>query len=174
MTDADHMRAYRVLTGKTGNLIVSASVIGRLWADGGETTRAILSAALDSRVLDACHTVATKGIQPGRGTGKVQHYGSRPTRPRQDDEEEVSMFVLRLLLDGKPIPRKPNRAEVRAATLNLTRKGHSPASIARRVGVTERHVYRILERDRQAKQREENALRCEITVKPRKPTTGDK
>lgn len=154
MTDADHMRAYRVLTGKTDNLIVPAVVLGRLWDDGGETTRAILSTALDSRVLDACHTVATKGVQPGRGTGKVQHYGSRPARPRQDDEEEVSMFILNLLLAGKPLPRKPNRAEVRSATLTLTRKGHSPATIARRVGVTERHVYRVLERERAAKQAE--------------------
>lgn len=154
MTDADHMRAYRVLTGKTDNLIVPAAVLGHLWADGGETTRAILSASLDSSVLDACHTVATKGVQPGRGTGKVQHYGSRPARPRQDDEEEVSMFVLNLLLAGKPLPRKPNRAEVRSATLTMTRKGHSPATIARRVGVTERHVYRVLERERAAKQAE--------------------
>lgn len=82
--------------------------------------------------------------------------------------------MLRLLLDGKPLPRKPNRAEVRSAMLTLTRKGHSPATIARRVGVTERHVYRVLERERQAKRSEENALRTEIRVKPRKPITGEK
>lgn len=59
--NARYMRGYRILTGRTTTLTVSTALIGNLWDKGDATTRALLSVALDSHVLDACHAIATRG-----------------------------------------------------------------------------------------------------------------
>lgn len=145
--DAAYMRAYRVLAGKQKTITVDATVLGRLWEHGGETTRAILSTAFDTQLLDACHTVATDGPRTPRGRGKPHLYGNRPGRPQQRDPLDVDPEIVFRLADGAPIHREATTTERQQAARLLRKRGHPLGFIARRLDLSESYVSRLAKKD---------------------------
>lgn len=117
----ERMRAYRILTGRTRRITVHAALIGHLWADGGTTTRTLLSTGLDPQLLDACHTVAVQGPLPTVGSGHSLEYGNRPGRPKASPRPDNPVLVRELLAQGR-----------------------TPQYVAWRLELSESYVYRLI------------------------------
>lgn len=138
---ARKIKAWRILTGQTSNVIIPASLIGNLWAHGGGYTRAVLSTALDSDLLDACYTIAADAPREGRGSGNLLDYGNRPGRPARRPEDEVDRVVVDRVLCGEKL--KTTRAERIAIVHRFTDRGWSAQQIAIRLDISARHVERL-------------------------------
>ena len=137
------MRSYRILTGKTTRLAVPTRLIGHLWRDGGETTRAMLSVALESDVLDACYRVAEHGPYAGKGTGnKLDYTGRRRAQQRPDDE--FDRIVVQRVLQGRH--QETTRREQEFIVRHLTDQGRSARQIGALLGISQRHVSRLRSR----------------------------
>ncbi|RPA64906.1 hypothetical protein EF294_07430 [Gordonia oryzae] len=141
MSDSSYMKSYRILTGKTTRLSVPTRLIGRLWRDGGETTRAMLSVALESDVLDACVRVDAHGPAKGTGKGNPLNYSGR-RGPAEREPDEVDSVVIERILAGDRL-LSTTRAERDVLIGKLTDRGLSAAMIARRLGIAQRTVTRI-------------------------------